>query len=67
VKAKQPGADTVISNSLANHHLYANYRYTQPLLSSSAADVAYNISHLEHTISKVYNRMLSNCLSLNPS
>jgi hypothetical protein len=58
---------TVISNSSANHHLYANYRYTHPFLSSSAADVAYNISHLEHTITKVYNWMSSNFLSLIPS
>jgi hypothetical protein len=50
---------TVISNSSVNH------RYTQPFL--SAADVAYNISHLEHTISNVYNWMSSNFLSLNPS
>jgi hypothetical protein len=52
-------------NSSANYHLYANYRYTQPIL-SSAADVAY-ITHLEHTISEVYNWMSSNFLSLNPS
>jgi hypothetical protein len=58
---------TVISNSSANHHLYANYRYTKPFLSSSAADVAYNISHIEHTIYKVYNWMSSNCLSVNPT
>jgi Reverse transcriptase (RNA-dependent DNA polymerase) len=58
---------TVISNSSVNHHLYANYRYAQRFLSSSAADIAYNISHLEHTISKVYNWMSSNFLSLNPS
>jgi hypothetical protein len=58
---------TVISNSSANHHINADYRYTQPLLSSSAADVAYNMSHIEHTISNVYNWMSSNFLSLNPS
>jgi hypothetical protein len=58
---------TVISNSSANHRLYANDRYTQRFLSSSVADVAYNVSHLEHTISKVYNWMSSNFLSLNPS
>jgi Reverse transcriptase (RNA-dependent DNA polymerase) len=57
---------TVISKSSANH-LYANYWYTKCFLSSSAADVAYNISHLEHTISKVYNWMSSNFLSLNLS
>ena len=37
------------------------------VLSFSAADFAYNISHLEHTISNVYNWMSSNFLSLNPS
>jgi Reverse transcriptase (RNA-dependent DNA polymerase) len=57
---------TVISNSSANHNLYADYRYTQPFLSSSAADVAYNISRLKHTISNVYNWMSSNFLSVNP-
>ena len=56
---------TVISNSSANHHLYADD--TQLFLSFSAADFAYNISHLEHTISNVYNWMSSNFLSLNPS
>jgi hypothetical protein len=30
---------TAIPNSSANHHLYANYRFTQRFLSSSAADV----------------------------
>ena len=37
------------------------------VLSFSAADFACNISHLEHTISNVYNWMSSNFLSLNPS
>ena len=49
---------TAMSNSSAN---------TQLFLSFSAADFAYNISHLEHTISNVYNCMSSNFLSLNPS
>ena len=44
---------TVISNSSANHHLYVDD--TQLFLSFSAADFACNISHLEHTISNVYN------------
>jgi hypothetical protein len=58
---------TVISNPSANLHLCAEYRYSQRFLSSSAAaDVAYNISHLEHIISNVYNWMSSDFLSLNP-
>ena len=57
---------TVISNSAGNHHhLYADD--TQLFLSFFAADFAYNIPHLEHTISNVYNWMSSNFLSLNPS
>ena len=36
-------------------------------LSFSAADFSYNITHLENTISNVYNWMSSNFLSLNPS
>ena len=53
---------TVISNSSANHHLYADD--TQLFLSFSAADFAHNISHLEQTISNVYDWMSSNFLSL---
>ena len=53
---------TVISNSSANHHLYADD--TQLFLSFSGADFAYNISHLEHTISNVYSWMSSNFLSI---
>lgn len=56
---------TVISDSSVNHKLYADD--TQLYLSFSAADFAYNISHLEQTISNVYNWMSSNFLSLNPS
>ena len=56
---------TVISNSSANHHLYADD--TQLFLSFSAADFAHNISHLEQTIPNVYDWMSSNFLSLNPS
>ena len=55
----------VISNSSANHHLCADD--TQLLLSFSAVDFSYNITHLENTISNVYNWMSSNFLSLNPS
>ncbi len=51
---------TVISNSSANHHLYADD--TQLLLSFSAADFSYNITHLENTISNVYNWLSSNFL-----
>jgi Reverse transcriptase (RNA-dependent DNA polymerase) len=54
---------TVISNSSANHHVYADD--TQLFLSFSAADFAYNISLLELTISNVYNWMSFNFLSLN--
>jgi hypothetical protein len=40
----------------------------QLFLSLLAADFAYNnISHLEHTISAVYNRMSLKFLSINPS
>ena len=56
---------TVISNSSANRHLYADD--TQLLLSFTAADFSYNITHLDNTISSVYNWMSSNLLSLNPS
>ena len=48
---------TVIFNSSAYHHLYADD--TQLFFSFSAADFAYNISHLEHTISNVCNWMSS--------
>jgi len=56
---------TVISNSSANHQLYADD--TQLLLSFSALDFSYNITHLENTITNVANWMSSNFLSLNPS
>ena len=56
---------TVISNSAANHHLYADD--TQLLLSFSAVDFSHNITHLENTIANVSNWMSSNFLSLNPS
>jgi HEPN domain-containing protein len=56
---------SVISNSSAAHHLYADD--TQLYLSFSAPDFAYNISHLENTICEVQNWMSSNFLSLNPS
>ena len=56
---------TVISNSSANHHLYADD--TQLFFSFSAADFAYSISHLEYTIPNVCNWMSSNFLSLNSS
>jgi hypothetical protein len=56
---------TVISNSAAEHHLYADD--TQLFLSFSAADFHSNITHLENTISEVSNWMSSNFLSLNPS
>ena len=55
---------TVISKSSADH-LYVDD--TQLLLSFSAADISYNITHLENTISNVYNWMSSNFFSLNPS
>ena len=54
---------TVIYNLSANHHLYAD---DTQLLSFSAADFSY-ITHLENTISNVYNWMSSNFLSLKPS
>jgi len=56
---------TVISNSSANHQLYADD--TQFLLSFSALDFSHNITHLENTITNVANWMSSNFLSLNPS
>jgi hypothetical protein len=56
---------TVISNSSANHYLYADD--TQLFLSLSAADFSYHISLLELTISNVDNWMSSNFISLNPS
>jgi len=55
---------TVISNSSANHLLYADD--TQLLLSFSALDFSHNITHLENTITNVSNWMSSNLLSLNP-
>ena len=51
---------TVISNSSAHHHLFADD--TQLFLSFSAADFVYNITHLENTISNVSNWMSSNFL-----
>jgi len=56
---------TVISNSSANHHLYADD--TQLFLSFSALDFSHNITLLENTISDVSNWMSANFLSLNPS
>jgi hypothetical protein len=56
---------TIISNSSANHHLYADD--TQLFLSFSALDFSRNITHLETTISDVSNWMSANFLSLNPS
>jgi len=56
---------TVISNSAANHHLYAED--TQLNLSFSALDSSHNITHLENTIANVSNWMSSNFLYLNPS
>jgi hypothetical protein len=56
---------TAISNSSAHHYLHVDD--TQLFLSFSAAIFAYNISHLEPTISNVYNWMSSTFLSLNPS
>jgi len=56
---------TVISNSSANHQLYAID--TQLLLSFSALDFSHIITHLENTITYVSNWMSSNFLSLNPS
>jgi len=56
---------TVISNSSANHQLYADD--TQLLLQFSALDFIHNITHLKNTITNVANWMSSNFLSLNPS
>jgi len=56
---------TVRSNSAANHHLYADD--TQRFLSFSGLDYSYNITHLENTITNVYNWISSNLQSLNPS
>jgi len=56
---------TVISNSSANHHQYADD--TQLLLSFSALDFSRNITHLENTITNVSNGMSSNFQFLNPS
>jgi len=58
---------TVISNSAANHQIYAEN--TQLLLSFSALDLSHEITHLENTntIANVSNWMSYNCLSLNPS
>ena len=56
---------TVISNSSANHHLYADD--TQLFLSFSAASYSHKISLLETVISNVSNWMSANFLTLNPS
>ena len=56
---------TVISNSSANHHLYADD--TQLYLSFSAAGFSHNITFLETAISNVSNWMSANFLTLNPS
>jgi len=52
---------TVIFNSAANHHLYVDD--TQLLLSFSVLDFSHNITHLEYTITNVYNWMSSNIMS----
>jgi len=54
---------TVISNSSANHQLYADD--TQLLFSD--LDFFHNITHPENTITDVSNWMSSNFLYLNPS
>jgi len=59
------GYCTVVSNSAANHQLYAND--TQLLLSFLALDFSHNITHLGNTISNVSSWISSNFLSLNPS
>jgi len=46
---------TVISNSSANHQLYADD--TQLLLTFSALDFSHNITHLENTITNIANWM----------
>jgi len=51
---------TVISNSTANYHLYA-----QLLLSFLGLDFSHNITHLENCITNVSNWMSSYFLSLN--
>jgi hypothetical protein len=56
---------TVISNSSANHHLYADD--TQLFLSFSAASYSHNIALLETAISSVSNWVSTNFLTLNPS
>jgi len=56
---------TVISNSSANHQLYADD--AQLFLSFSALNFSYNITHLENTIANVANWMSSNSLSFIPS
>jgi len=56
---------TVIANSSANHKFYADD--TQLLLSFSALDFSYNITHLQNTMTNVANWLLSIFLSLNPS
>jgi len=60
-----PPFSTVISNSAANHPLYADD--TQLLLSFSALNFSHNITHLENTITNVSNWRSSNFLSLSPS
>ncbi|MFA9289573.1 MAG: reverse transcriptase domain-containing protein, partial [Weeksellaceae bacterium] len=55
----------VIADSSSNHKLYADD--TQLYISFSAVDFSHNITHLEQTVSNVYNWMSSNFLSLNPS
>jgi len=51
---------TVISNSAANHHLYADD--TQLLLSFSALDFSHNITRLENTITYPTGCFLISCL-----
>jgi len=55
---------TVIFNSAANHHFYAD---TQLFLWFLALDLSYNISHLDNTTANVSDWLFSNFLSLNPS
>jgi len=56
---------TVIFNSAANHHLYADD--IQIFKSFPALDFSHNITHLENTITIVSYWMSSNFLSLNSS
>jgi len=57
-----------IYNSAANHHLYADDTQL-PLLFSAliSSHFSHNITHLENTVTNVFNCMFSNFMSLNPS